>query len=132
MTDNDVILDLQRSSRIGMSEAIFCAGKTADQINRAIDQSIAADKSILLTHLDADKAKAIKAEPFDYDETSETAIAGPWTPPEGKPRVAIVSAGTSDLPIVNEAARTLAFHGTTSKTFIDVGVSGLWRLLRLH
>jgi len=132
VTDNDVILDLQRKTRIGMPEAIFCSGKTVPQIDRAIEQATAAGHSILLTHLEADKAAAIATSPFDYDETSQTAIAGPWQQPGGAPEIAIVGAGTSDMPIISEASRTLAFHGLASKQFVDVGVSGLWRLLNIR
>ena len=132
MPDNDVILDLERDSRIGMPEAVLCTNKTIDQINRATDQAMAAGKCILLTHLNAEKAKNLSVMPFDYDTISQTAIAGPWNAPTGNPQVAIVSAGTSDMPIVAEASRTLAFHGIRSKSFVDVGVSGLWRLLNIR
>ena len=50
-SNNDVILDLQRDARIGMPEAVLCTRKTHAQINRAVDQALAANKSILLTHL---------------------------------------------------------------------------------
>lgn len=130
--DNDVILDLDRKSRTGLPEAVFCAGKTTDQINRAIDQAEAGGISILLTHLDETKAADITAGTLDYDVISQTAIAGAWDQPTGPAEIAIVSAGTSDLPIVSEAARTLAFHGLASKQFVDVGVAGLWRLLNVR
>jgi NCAIR mutase (PurE)-related protein len=131
-SNNDVILDLQRDTRIGMPEAVLCTSKTHAQINRAVDQALAADKSILLTHLNEEKAASVSATPFDYDAISQTGIAGPWDAPTGTPNVAIVSAGTSDMPIVAEARRTLAFHGTPSKSFVDVGVAGLWRLLNVR
>ena len=132
MTDTDVILDLERKARTGMPEAIFCAGKTPEQIARAIDQAVAGDQSILLTHLSEEQAAALNTTPFDFDPTSATAIAGPWEAPTGTPRIAIVSAGTSDLPVLAEAERTLAFHGLPTKRFVDVGVAGLWRLLRVR
>ena len=131
-SNNDVILDLQRDTRIGMPEAVLCTSKTHAQINRAVDQALAANKSILLTHLNEEKAASVRATPFDYDAISQTGIAGPWDAPTGTPNVAIVSAGTSDMPIVAEARRTLAFHGTPSKSFVDVGVAGLWRLLNVR
>ena len=67
---------------------------------------------------------------LDYDPLSRTAILGPWQPPEGAPRLAIVCAGTSDLPVVREAGRTLAFHGVPACEIADVGVAGLWRILK--
>ncbi len=132
MTENDVILDLKRKTRTGLPEAIFCAGKTPEQINRALDQARDGQIAIFLTHLDETKAAALSAVSFDYDPISQTAIAGNWVAPTGPARVAIVSAGTSDLPVVTEAARTLAFHGTPSKSYVDVGVAGLWRLLNIR
>jgi NCAIR mutase (PurE)-related protein len=132
MVDNDVILDLERDARIGMPEAVLCTNKTPTQINRAIKQAMAASKSILLTHLNAKKAESVSVTPLDYDMISQTAIAGPWDAPTSDPLVASVSAGTSDMPIGAEASRTVAFHGPQSKSFVDVGVSGLWRLLNIR
>jgi len=132
MTDKDVILDLERETRIGLPEAVLCAGKSIAQINRVIDQAVQGGISIFLTRLDEEKAASIVASPFDYDPISQTAIAGPWTAPVGAADIALVSAGTSDLPVVLEAERTLAFHGATSKQFNDVGVAGLWRLLKIR
>src|SRR5690606_34442578 len=50
--------------------------------------------------------------------------------PAGECRVAVVSAGTSDVPVALEAKRTLAYHAVPSSTFFDVGVAGIWRLGR--
>ncbi len=132
MTDNDVILDLERETRIGLPEAVLCSGKSVEQINRVIEQAVDGGISIFLTRLTNEQAALIKAAPFDYDPISETAIAGAWEAPEGAPRIAVVSAGTSDLPVVMEAERTLAFHGIASQRYVDVGVAGLWRLLKIR
>jgi NCAIR mutase (PurE)-related protein len=66
---------------------------------------------------------------LDYDAVSRTAILGPLPVPRHPARVAIVSGGTSDVPVALEAARTLAFQGEASTRFADVGVAGLWRLM---
>lgn len=132
MIDNDVILDLERETRIGLPEAVLCSGKSVAQINRVIDQAVEGGISIFLTRLDEQQAASIVASSFDYDPISQTAIAGAWDAPTGPAKIAIVSAGTSDLPVVLEAERTLAFHGVASKQFIDVGVAGLWRLLKIR
>ena len=61
---------------------------------------------------------------------SRTAIRGPWQPPAGRPVLAVVTAGTSDLPVAREALRTLAFYGLPAREIADVGVAGLWRILQ--
>lgn len=132
MTDQEVNLDLDRINRIGMPEAILCAGKTVEQIATAIAQAEDAGKCIFLTRLEENLVSLLPLDAKEYDPASRTAIAGHWTPPEGNPRVAIVVAGTSDMPVASEAARTLAFHGITSLSYVDVGVAGLWRLLKIQ
>jgi hypothetical protein len=115
-----------------MPEAILCEGKSVPQITSAISQALEGTRNVLLTRLDPDLAEALSLESFDYDPESRTGIAGSWTAPSHEPRVAVVVAGTSDLPVAREAFRTLAFHGTAAKEFADVGIAGLWRLLDIR
>jgi NCAIR mutase (PurE)-related protein len=124
-------LDLQRADRIGLDEAVFCEGKTADQISAIIDEAKAHARSLLLTRLDATKFAALAARhrPIDFDPLSRTAIFGEAHPSRQRAPVALVMAGTSDLPVGREAARTLAFAGQPYREFTDIGVAGLWRLL---
>ena len=131
MDDRDVIYDLDRQQRIGMPEAILCDGKTPAQIQSAIDQALEGQSKVLLTRLAESLAPSIDTA-LDYDATSQTAIAGEWEPPSGDPVVAVVAAGTSDLPVAREAVRTLAFHGIPVREYVDVGVAGLWRLLKIR
>jgi pyridinium-3,5-biscarboxylic acid mononucleotide synthase len=67
---------------------------------------------------------------LNYDPSSRTAIVGPWRAPAGEPVLAVVTAGTSDLPVAREALRTLAFYGVPAREIADVGVAGLWRILK--
>jgi NCAIR mutase (PurE)-related protein len=67
---------------------------------------------------------------LDYDSVSRTAILGDIRTSFGDPKVAIVTAGTSDVPVAREATRTLLYHGVSSTEIHDVGVAGLWRLQR--
>ena len=127
-----ILLDLERRARIGLSEAIFCAGKTPQQIAAALGHAHDAGTSMLLTRLDAAGFDALTAkwrQAIRYDPISRTGIYGTWTQPTGPARTAVVTAGTSDLPVAREAARTLAYHGHASEEFADVGVAGLWRIL---
>ncbi len=129
MSGSDFLLDTGRDKRIGLPEAIYCAGKTPAQIAAIID---AAPGALLLTRLDPARHAAIGeiASRLDYDPTSATAILGDPAPVRGPARVAIVTAGTSDISVAREAARTLAFSGHDAAAFNDLGVAGLWRLLR--
>jgi NCAIR mutase (PurE)-related protein len=67
---------------------------------------------------------------LDYDPVSATAYFGAPLPCSGPAQVAIVTAGTSDVPVAREALRTLAFQGRPARLIADVGVAGLWRLLQ--
>lgn len=129
----DVNFDFQRRERIGLSETVFCLGKTSEQIAEAIAAAETHGIPLLLTRL-SPEAFASLAPPaqavLDYDSPSRTAIRGPWRPPAGEPVVAVVTAGTSDLPVAREALRTLAFYGLPAREIADVGVAGLWRILK--
>ncbi len=131
MDDREVIYDLDRLDRIGMPEAILCDGKTPSQIGTAITQALEGGDNVLLTRLDESLVHGLAA-PLDYDAASQTGIAGSWVRPTGEPAVAVVAAGTSDLPVAREASRTLAFHGIPVREYVDVGVAGLWRLLQVR
>ena len=65
---------------------------------------------------------------LDYDPVSRTALLGRGAE-SGPVRVAVVTAGTSDVPVAKEAVRTLSYYGESSLEIYDVGVAGLWRLL---
>lgn len=126
----DVRLDLEREARIGLAEAIFCAGKSADQIARIIAMDPARRR--LFTRLDESQLAALPTAArarLRYDPVSRTAVLGEPAPVKPPTRIAIVAAGTSDLPVVAEAERTLAFSGVAATSFLDCGVAGLWRLL---
>ena len=129
----DFLLDEDRTGRIGLSEAVYCAGKTPAQIAAILDHAAQRDAALLLTRLDTTTLAALPGhhvQALDYDPLSRTAYAGHPPPAEGPPRVAVVSAGTSDLPVAREAVRTLRFEGHDAHEIVDVGVAGLWRLLR--
>ena len=129
---DEALLDLERGARIGLAEAILCPGKTTRQIADICETAYAAGNPVLLTRLTAEAhaalPDAIRAH-LDYEPLSRTAVFGAWTPPEGAPRVAIVTAGTSDLPAAREAARVLAFYGAPTAEVNDIGAAGLWRVL---
>ena len=124
----EFVLDEQRTSRTGMAEAVFCAGKSAGQIDAIL---AAARQPMLLTRLDPAKFEALpQRRELDYDPVSRTAFFGEAAPLLRPARVGVVTAGTSDVPVALEAARTLRFSGHEAALVADVGVAGLWRLMR--
>ena len=130
--DWDLTPDISRKQRLGFDETIFCASKTPDQINRLLEAALRAEEPLLLTRLDSEKFPQLSSElseRLDYDEVSHTAILGHVPVPEDAPRVAIVSAGSSDVRVAREAARTLQYYRVGVREIYDVGVAGLWRLL---
>jgi NCAIR mutase (PurE)-related protein len=125
-------VDFERGARIGLDEALLCESKTVDQISAIVDAVKAKTGHMLLTRLDQSKYEALRARhsaDLEYDPLSRTAILGSPHATINTGPVAIVMAGTSDLPVSREAARTLAFAGQPYREFTDIGVAGLWRLL---
>ena len=129
----DAVLDLERRERIGLTEAILCPGKTTKQITD-ICASVNTDRQpLLLTRLSPEAFEALPEDlraSLDYDDLSATAVLGKLPPAKGPARIAIVTAGTSDLEAAREAARTLACYGEAVTEIADVGVAGLWRILK--
>jgi NCAIR mutase (PurE)-related protein len=129
----DITFDFQRRERIGLSEAVLCTGKSAAQIGEAIALAKGRKTSLLLTRLTPEMVSELtpaELAALDYDPHSRTAILGEVPAASGEPPVAVVTAGTSDLPVAREAIRTLAFYGVAAREIADVGVAGLWRILR--
>ncbi len=126
----DFVIDWERTQRTGATEAIFCEGKSAAQIAAIL--RAAGERRLFLTRLSADSLTALPADiaaRLDYDPVSRTAVLGACVPAQETPRICLVAAGTSDLPVAHEAGRALAFHGRAATLVADVGVAGLWRLM---
>lgn len=123
--------DHQRLQRLGMPEAVLCEPKSVDQIASIVrDLLVEADHPVLFTRLNQnqfDGLPSMAKDSLDYDVESRTARLGGRLP--GRPgRVAVVAAGTSDVPVAREASRTLEFSGISFEEYFDIGVAGLWRL----
>ncbi|MFC7398375.1 nickel pincer cofactor biosynthesis protein LarB [Chelatococcus sp. GCM10030263] len=130
---SDLVMDWARQARTGVPEAVLCASKSAAQIEAALAAAEEAGHSLLLTRLAEPLFASLSPatrQRLDYDSLSATAFYGEVPNPAAAiAGVGIVAAGTSDLPVAREAARTLAFCGYASPVIADVGVAGLWRLL---
>lgn len=126
----EVVPDAGRARRLGFDEAILCEHKEASQIRGILEE--AGSGPLLLTRLPRRRLDALDAtyrDRIDYDASSRTGFFGPVAVPDGPPRLAVVSAGTSDVPPCREAVRTLHYYGAPCLEVYDVGVAGLWRLL---
>ena len=123
-------MDWERAERTGVAEAVFCEGKSVDQIAAIL--CAAKQRPLLLTRLAMEKFAALPGElraVVDYDAASLTAFHR-YSERPLRSGPGIVCAGTSDLPVAREAQRTLAFHGYDAPLVCDVGVAGLWRLMK--
>ena len=133
MTDRDHTPDGTRSQRIGIDEAVLCADKPIENLKRILDDAHTTDRRLLLTRLSQEKMAALSElhrQNIDYEAVSRTGWYGETADTlEQAPQVAVVTAGTSDVPVAREAGRTLAFSGVACTEVYDVGVAGLWRLL---
>ena len=124
-------IDHHRALRTGFPEVIFGQGKTREQILSIAERIIEHGSQMLATRLAEDAAQAL-VERFpqaEYDTLARTVLVpAPQTPPQTG-LVAVVSAGTSDLPVAREAAVTAQAMGAHVEEIYDVGVAGLHRLL---
>ncbi len=122
-------LDTHRALRIGMPEVVFAQGKTAAQV-AAIARKLDQKGPLLVTRLDEEKAGPAKraVRGSRYDPISRTLSKGRMSLPVRGP-VAVCCAGTSDIPVCEEAAVTLEVMGVEPVRVFDVGVAGLHRLL---
>jgi len=124
-------VDHHRALRRGFPEAVFGAGKSPDQVRAIVESITARGQSVLVTRTTRDVFDHVAAlrPQAEYHEAARcvTVRAAPVSPLGG--RVAVACAGTSDVPVAEEAAVTAAFHGAEVDRVYDVGVAGLHRLL---
>jgi NCAIR mutase (PurE)-related protein len=124
-------LDHDRRSRRGYPEAIYCTGKTSEQV--AMIAAAVRDQShvTLFTRASKEHAAAILSElPGALYDQQANLLAWPAQPPQPSGGlVAVLAAGTSDLPVAKEAQLTASYLGRPTELVVDVGVAGLHRVL---
>jgi NCAIR mutase (PurE)-related protein len=126
-----VLADTHRVIRQGFPEAVFAEGKTLAQTTDALTSLVVAHGCALATRVSAESA-ALLLRRFPagvYDEVSKLYRIGEMGGAFLSGPVAVVCAGTSDLPVAEEAAQTLEFAGARVNRITDVGVAGLHRVL---
>jgi pyridinium-3,5-biscarboxylic acid mononucleotide synthase len=120
-------VDHHRALRLGRPEAVYAPGKTPAQCVAIVGELLAEDGPVLLSRADPEQIAAVTSAHPGGAVCGATVV---WRPAAPRPeRVVVVTAGTSDLPVAEEARATLGAFGWDASLIADVGVAGLHRLL---
>ena len=124
-------IDHHRSIRAGFPEVVYCAGKTPAQAAEICARIWRRAGRLLATRAGEDHAAAIRAAvpQAHHNPLARTVSAGAPAPAAGAPPVVVVTAGTSDLPVAEEAIETVRIVGQPVEHLVDVGVAGIHRVL---
>ena len=127
-------VDTHRALRTGVPEVVFGMGKTPDQIVRISQVLIESQTNVLVTRLDDNGLQALSdhfgSDEVDFDPIGRIALVGSNAIKcQGRGEIAVVAAGTSDLPVTREAVFTARALGNEVAEITDVGVAGVHRLL---
>lgn len=124
-------VDLQRKIRQGTAEVIYGAGKSAEQIIGIINSmQSSSQNTVLITRLSQENADEISKQiTINYDSVSRIAYTGEKAKADGIGKIVVVTGGTSDIPVAEEAALTAEILGNDVVRLYDVGVAGIHRLL---
>jgi hypothetical protein len=124
-------VDHHRRLRTGMPEVIFSGGKSPQQVARIFKSMAAHGGNVLATKADAEHFRAVKKAVWraEYRELARAIVLKQDPVQYGKGTVAVVSAGTSDIPVAEEALVTAEVMGNEVAHLYDVGVAGVHRLL---
>lgn len=124
-------LDNHRSVRTGFPEVIFCSGKPDEYLVSIYKKMYELNGEVFGTRADQHQYEIVKEVLPEaiFDEVSRILKVPPKEPRKLVGKVAIVTAGTADIPVAEEAAQTAEYFGTSVERVFDVGVSGIHRLL---
>ena len=124
-------IDTDRLRRRGFPEVVFCPGKTKEQIKRIAKAMIGQKQTLLLTRLQKEFYSYLKRSfpRLKYDPQGRIAYYASGISTKRKGQVAVVCAGTCDIPVAQEAAITLEVMGNSVLKLYDVGVAGVHRVL---
>jgi NCAIR mutase (PurE)-related protein len=123
-------IDNHREIRVGYPEVIYCAGKTVDQVRDIVKFMLTKNNNILGTRATEEMYNAVKeiCDEAEYNKLGKTITIKKKEQLLTDSYIAIVAAGTSDLPVVEEAFETAKILGNRVEKIIDVGVAGIHRL----
>jgi pyridinium-3,5-biscarboxylic acid mononucleotide synthase len=124
-------IDHHRSLRLGLPEVIYAAGKTPDQVADIFARMVLAGGDVIATRADAAAWNAVKAivPEAEYHESARIVGLRQSEAARDTGPIAVLCAGTSDIPVAEEAAVTAEYLGVRVERIYDVGVAGLHRLL---
>jgi NCAIR mutase (PurE)-related protein len=124
-------VDLHRSLRKNFPEVIFGSGKTPEQVVRIAEKILAHEKRLLVTRISPEHTKALrkKIKGGVWHELARCFTVEKSPLPKRAGRIVVACAGTSDLPVAEEAAVTAEIMGNMVDRIVDVGVAGLHRVL---
>ncbi|MHB1043471.1 MAG: nickel pincer cofactor biosynthesis protein LarB [Eubacteriales bacterium] len=125
------VLDHHRALRKGFPEVIFCQGKTAGQVAQIFSRLCGGCRNILGTRAVPEAYEAVRKiyPDAEYHELARTILIRRGEDPPKKGNILVMSAGTADLPVAEEAAITAEIMGNEVRRAYDVGVAGIHRLL---
>ena len=124
-------MDIDRQKRRGFAEAIYCPGKAKEHIREIARQLLRDKQNLLLTRLDKKTFIYLKKHlpGLQYNPLAKIGFIGKKKAPLKKGLVLVVSAGTADIPVAEEAALTLEIMGNRVERLYDVGVAGVHRVI---
>ncbi len=124
-------IDTHRAVRKGFPEVIFCQGKTPEQVKQIVAKMMENHSVILGMRASREVYDKVSELPGDieYFELARAILVGKTGKPKYKGKVLIVSAGTADLPVAEEAALTAEVLGNEVERLYDAGIAGVHRLL---
>ena len=127
-------VDSHRKIRCGFPEVIFCMGKTAEQVVKIVEHIVAGGNDMLATRASMEIYNAVSKEFPDavYNEQARTITIRKTRRKPHKGLILIITAGTSDIPVAEEARVTAEIMGNNVKVLYDVGVAGIHRLMKSH
>ncbi len=122
-------IDTHREIRKGFPETIFCQGKTITQISQIV-KKLSKDQNILLTKANKNVYTSVKKlyPAARYNKAAKTIVIQRYTPKRKKGTILVLTAGTSDIPVAEEAVVTAELMGNKVEKVYDVGVAGVHRL----
>lgn len=134
-----VRIDHHRRIRTGFPEAVWGADKTSEQIQAIVERFAASDELCIVTQVSPEAAERVMSgleqstrSSVVYESLSKLLTWGRPLSPRGRGLIAVVTAGTSDLPVAEEAARTAELLGMNVLRVNDVGVAGLQRIVSVR
>lgn len=123
-------VDNHRELRTGYPEVVFCEGKTSEQVRNIMEYMFTQNVNILGTRADKEIYESVKEvlPQAEYNELGRTIIIRQAEIQPTKTAIAVLTAGTSDMPVAEEAAVTAELFGNRVERYFDVGVAGIHRL----